>query len=96
MHVMRRLRPRLTLVLALAALLPAAANTGCATGPSVTAAVGQHVYPGADWQRIARPESVGWSSAGLDSVRQTLAGMSSTGFMAVVGGLVTRRTSENI
>jgi CubicO group peptidase (beta-lactamase class C family) len=46
------------------------------------------VYPAAQWQRIAVVECAGWSSAGLDSVRALLAGMSTTGMMAVVGGRV--------
>lgn len=46
------------------------------------------VFPGAEWERIDRPESVGWSEAGLDEVRQRLAELPSTGFIAVVGGRV--------
>ena len=70
----------------LLALAPA-----CATGVRATPApaVAQApVYPAAEWARIERPESVGWSQAGLDSVRAALAGLPSTGFMAVVGGRV--------
>jgi CubicO group peptidase (beta-lactamase class C family) len=48
----------------------------------------QHVYPGADWERHASPESVGWSSEGLARVHEKLSGMPSTGLMAVVGGRV--------
>ncbi|MGH7556136.1 MAG: serine hydrolase domain-containing protein, partial [Longimicrobiales bacterium] len=46
------------------------------------------VYPATSWDRIATPECAGWSSAGLDSVRAKLAGLSTTGFVAVVGGRV--------
>jgi len=54
-----------------------------ATAASVTA-----IYPAAEWERIDRPEQVGWSAADLDSVRARLSKMSTTGFMAVVGGRV--------
>jgi hypothetical protein len=46
------------------------------------------VFPGASWDSIADPRSVGWSPAGLDSVRSRLAILPSTGFMAVLGGRV--------
>jgi CubicO group peptidase (beta-lactamase class C family) len=46
------------------------------------------VFPAAEWERIAVPETVGWSSAGLDAVRDRLGQMSSTALMAVVGGRV--------
>lgn len=64
----------------------------CSSGPraptpapvSLTAAV----YPSAAWEQIARPESVGWTRADLDSVRARLAKLHTTGFIAVVGGRV--------
>jgi CubicO group peptidase (beta-lactamase class C family) len=46
------------------------------------------VFPGAAWDTIGDPRSVGWSRAGLDSVRAELTKLPSTGFMAVVGGRV--------
>ena len=46
------------------------------------------VYPGAEWERVASAESVGWSSAGLEKVREKLATLPSTGMVAVVGGRV--------
>ena len=46
------------------------------------------VYPGARWDSIADPRSVGWRRSGLDSVRAKLSTMASTGFVAVVGGRV--------
>lgn len=54
---------------------------GCATAR-------RPVYPAGEWERIARPESAGWSSAGLEAVRAKLTTLPSTGFMAVVGGRV--------
>ena len=84
--------PRLLRHLALAAaLLPlgCAPSAAPATTPAPAAvAAASAVYPGATWARIADPASVGWSAAGLDSVRAHLATLPSTGFMAVVGGRV--------
>ncbi|HEX7090581.1 MAG TPA: serine hydrolase [Longimicrobiales bacterium] len=46
------------------------------------------VFPAAEWQRIESPESVGWSSEGLERVEARLSTLATTGFMAVVGGRV--------
>ena len=46
------------------------------------------VYPGAEWERIAKPESAGYSPAGLEAVRAKLSTLPSTALMAVVGGRV--------
>jgi CubicO group peptidase (beta-lactamase class C family) len=46
------------------------------------------VYPGAQWDSITDPRTVGWSRAGLDSVRARLTALPTTGFLAIVGGLV--------
>jgi CubicO group peptidase (beta-lactamase class C family) len=79
-------RAALPFVLALVAA-PACARLGPSTAATV-AAPSNAVYPGAEWARVTSPEIVGWSSAGLDSVRSALTKLSSTGFMAVVGGRV--------
>jgi len=73
-------------------LLPIAA-LGCATSgapasPAPGVASAAIAYPAAAWERHARPEDAGWSSAGLDSVRATLATLPSTGFVAIAGGRV--------
>jgi CubicO group peptidase (beta-lactamase class C family) len=83
-----RVRPR-----AVALVLALFGATSCASGtsaPATPAAVAPSsaVFPGAEWERIADPESVGWSRAGLDSVRAALAALPSTGMMAIVGGRV--------
>src|SRR5687768_10414124 len=53
------------------------------------AAQGSQAYPSAaGWEKISRADSVGWSAAGLDRVRERLSTLSTTGFMAVVGGRV--------
>lgn len=75
-------------------LAPALVGSGCAqrtTRPAdaaVVAAPATPVYPGESWERIESPEAVGWSSEGLARVRERLESMSSSGFMAVVGGRV--------
>lgn len=46
------------------------------------------IYPRAEWTHVPSAASVGYSQAGLDSVRALLASGASTGFMAVVGGRV--------
>ncbi len=45
-------------------------------------------YPGTEWARYERPIAAGWSEAGLNRVRDHLSGLSTTAFMAVVGGCV--------
>lgn len=45
-------------------------------------------FPAGEWERIDRPECAGWSSSGLERVRSKLAGMATSGFLAVVGGRV--------
>ena len=90
-----RLRPsrvphalaRLLLLGTLGAGLGCASRAPVAAPPSASVAA-RAVYPGASWERIAAPESLGWSRAGLDSVRARLATLPSTGFVAVVGGRV--------
>ncbi len=51
-----------------------------------SAAATQAVYPNPAWTPIEDPASVGWSKAGLDSVRARLGTMATTGMMAIVGG----------
>jgi CubicO group peptidase (beta-lactamase class C family) len=48
----------------------------------------QQVFPGADWDSIADPTTVGWRKASLDSVRERLKPLATTGMVAVVGGKV--------
>jgi CubicO group peptidase (beta-lactamase class C family) len=62
---------------------PAAAHLTAATCPSLPA-----VYPDAAWERIPAPECAGFSSAGLQAVRDRLSGMATTGFVAIVGGRI--------
>ena len=72
----------LTLSLALA-LAPA-----CSPRSVVPVAPAQIVYPVPAWDTIAGPESVGWSRAELERVRDRLETLPSTGFVAVVNGRI--------
>ena len=80
----RRILP---LVLASLTVL-SCASTQEPTQTARSASASSAVFPGADWDRIQDPATVGWSKAGLDSVRTMLQSLPSTGFMAVVGGRV--------
>src|SRR4029079_4285050 len=44
------------------------------------------VWPGATWDSISDPRTVGWTRSGLDSVRALLSTKETTGFVAIVGG----------
>jgi CubicO group peptidase (beta-lactamase class C family) len=59
-----------------------------AGGTGASAQQSTPVFPGAEWERIVRPESVGWTAAGLEKVRAKLSTLHTTGFMAIVGGRV--------
>lgn len=69
------------------------ATFGCATSSPVAyqspaALAASAVFPGATWDSIRDPRTVGWSRTGLDSVRARLSTMATTGFVAVVGGRI--------
>jgi CubicO group peptidase (beta-lactamase class C family) len=68
--------------------LAAVAVVTCSRHPASAPTPANAVYPGAEWDSIADPASIGWSRAGLDRVRSRLAMLPSTGFLAVVGGRV--------
>src|SRR3989442_6566182 len=44
------------------------------------------VFPGANWERIERPESVGYSSERLQAVRAWVQSLDTTAMMVSVGG----------
>src|SRR5262245_33860391 len=46
----------------------------------------QSVVPGKDWDTVATPESLGFSSARLAALRGWLASIDTTAMMVVVGG----------
>ena len=81
---------RLAMKLRLIAVALLVGLTTCTpSGRAVTESTSNRaVFPTAEWERIARPEDVGWTAADLDSVRARLSQLATTGFMAVVGGRV--------
>src|SRR5260370_21607832 len=46
------------------------------------------VVPGADWERVAKPESIGYSSAKLEALRGWLKTQQTTSMVVSVGGRV--------
>ncbi|MFN2566346.1 MAG: serine hydrolase domain-containing protein [Gemmatimonadaceae bacterium] len=81
-----RIAARLSFALLAATLGGCSTRTQSAPAPSAVAA--RAVYPIPSWTAVESPESVGWSRAGLDSVRARLGTLATTGFMAVTGGRV--------
>ncbi|MEX2155184.1 MAG: serine hydrolase [Gemmatimonadaceae bacterium] len=84
------LRPLSFIALAAAA---AAGSLACARQSTVayqspSALAAAPVFPGATWDSIADPRTVGWTRSGLDSVRAQLTALPSTGFVAIVGGRI--------
>lgn len=74
-------------------LLPLAfaCATGTTSGPTIATrfegcAPLEGTYPAAEWAMIGRAECAGFSTNGLQAVRDRLSTMHTTGFMAVVGG----------
>ena len=89
----------LALALFVSSSCAARQTTTPASGPSTTstapvpsaasaATKSAFVYPGAEWEKIADPASVGWSPAALEAARAELSKLSTTGFMAIVDGRV--------
>jgi CubicO group peptidase (beta-lactamase class C family) len=88
---MRNLTARLCAHLLVALLLAGCAGSTATTASApATAACPrlEPVYPAAEWERIPRAECAGFTTDGLEEVRQKLAGMATTGFMVVIGGRV--------
>ena len=71
-------------VLLLAASLSSAAWVSRHQAPAAETAV----FPGAEWERIADPESVGFCQAGLDEATAHVRTLTTTGAIAIVGGRV--------
>jgi CubicO group peptidase (beta-lactamase class C family) len=93
---MKALKSTVAAILALTLVVAASCSTGQSpTAPTTTtptapvaATKSAFVYPGAEWEKISDPASVGWSPAALDAVRAELAKLSTTGFMAIADGRV--------
>jgi CubicO group peptidase (beta-lactamase class C family) len=77
-------RPLVSLVsVALVAFLLVPAS---GQAPAAGGAQASPVFPGADWERIAKPESVGFSPARLEGLRAWLASLDTTAMFVSVGG----------
>ena len=88
-HQFRRmLAQRVFGFVAVAMLLASATTCASAPRPGTESTASRAVFPAEDWARVERSEDVGWTAADLDSVRTLLSRLSTTGFMAVVGGRV--------
>jgi len=88
---MKRCTTLLFLALALGCATNAPRTTSAptpATAAAISARSSAAVFPGEAWERIANPQSVGWSQAALDQARAELQKLPSTGLVAVVGGRV--------
>ena len=73
----------------IALVVSLAASTTGAVAQTARGSQGRtNVFPAAEWQRVAAPESLGYSSTGLAEARAKLGTMQTTGLMAVVGGRV--------
>jgi CubicO group peptidase (beta-lactamase class C family) len=79
-------QPKTTLILTaliLLGLIPAIGPwAGLQTAPQTAA----EVFPGKNWERVEKPESVGFSSARLGALRAWLETLDTTAMMVVVGG----------
>ncbi len=73
------------LVMALAALVLVLDSFSVrAAGPQ--SGQGSSPFPGKDWERIEKPESIGYSSARLQALRSWLQSLDTTAMMVAVGG----------
>lgn len=79
---LRRLTSPTLLLIAVA--LIAGSSTAGAKGSQP--AQGGAAFPGRDWERIEKPESIGYSSARLQALRAWLQSIDTTGLMVAVGG----------
>jgi len=79
---LRRLTP---LVLLLAALVLVTGSFSARAAGSQSGQ-GSPAFPGRDWERIEKPESIGYSSARLQALRAWLQSIDTTGLMVAVGG----------
>lgn len=80
------MRPLRALVLSLVVVGIA---IGCrAPTPAAELAPSGPVYPGAPWETVADPMTVGWSAAGLDSVRTAVSRLQTTGLVVVHRGKI--------
>jgi CubicO group peptidase (beta-lactamase class C family) len=83
---MHRTSPRLPVVLASLAVVALFLSPVAGQAPPARPPQAPQVFPGADWERVAKPESVGYSSARLEGLRAWLASLDTTSMFVSVGG----------
>jgi len=79
-------RARLIAIVSLVLATLSCARARFSTYQAHDALVANPVWPGATWDSIRDPRTVGWTRAGLDSVRAVLSTKETLGFVAIVGG----------
>lgn len=84
---MQRTRPFRPVVVILTAATAVAVAVGASSWWRAAAAPEDRpVFPDREWERVDRPESVGYSSLRLRALREWVASLDTTAMMAVVGG----------
>ena len=79
-------RGRLIAIVSVALAALSCARANFAAYRAHDALVANAVWPGATWDSIRDARTVGWTRAGLDSVRAVLSTKETLGFVAIVGG----------
>ena len=83
---MRTRTQRLWIVVASVSLVVSLLVPAAGQAPSASPSQAVPVFPGADWARIAKAESAGFSSARLEGLRAWLASLDTTAMFVAVGG----------
>ena len=83
---MRTRTQRLWIVVASVSLVVNLLVPAAGQAPSASPSQAVPVFPGADWARIAKAESAGFSSARLEGLRAWLASLDTTAMFVAVGG----------
>jgi CubicO group peptidase (beta-lactamase class C family) len=68
--------------------LPACAGRAATVGDQPAVVNQNPLFPGADWPRWASPEAAGFSTSKLDSLRNDLKPLATTGLVAIAGGKI--------
>ena len=83
---MRQPLRRLTSLVFLLAALVLVTGSLSARAAGSQSGQGSPAFPGKDWERIEKPESIGYSPARLQALRAWLQSIDTTGLMVAVGG----------
>jgi CubicO group peptidase (beta-lactamase class C family) len=81
-------RTLLSTLLALAVVFSSPACVGPKAPAPAVSRTPAITFPGAEWEKVADPQMVGWSGEGLAAVLEGVKTMPTTGLMIVVGGRV--------